>query len=71
MTIFLFCVWQFIYVVYDIFLLLFFVYIVYEIKSNLKIFYILYNTFFILQQKDKISLLTGVYGHVGHNILRE
>ena len=33
-------------------------------------FYILYNTFHILQFKKK-SLLTGVYGHVGHHILHE
>ena len=33
-------------------------------------FYLLYNTFHILQFK-KMSLLTGVYGNVGHHILRE
>ena len=33
-------------------------------------FSILYNIFHILQFK-KMSLLTGVYGHVGHHILHE
>ena len=56
---------------YDIFLLLFFVYIFYDIKSDLNFFYILYNTFHILQFKKKMSLLTGVYGRVGHHILHE
>ena len=71
MKICLFCVWQFFYVVYDIFWLLFFVYIVYDIKSDLNIFYISYNTFRILQLKNKIYLLTGVYGCVVHHILHE
>ena len=41
-----------------------------DIKSDLNFFYILYNTFHILQFL-KMSLLTGVYGHVGHHILHE
>ena len=69
---------QFVYVVYDNFSMScityfdysFFAYIVYDIKSDLKIFYILYNIFHSPQFK-KMSLLTGVYGNVGHNILHE
>ena len=47
-----------------------FVHIVYEIKSDLKMF-ILYNTFHIIQFRNKMSLLTGVYGHVCHHILHK
>ena len=49
----------------------FFVYIVYDIKSDLKNFYILYNIFHILQLKNKMSILTGVYGHVDNHILHK
>ena len=42
----------------------------YDIESDLNFFYILYNTFHNLQFK-KMSLLAGVYGHVGHHILHE
>ena len=42
----------------------------YDIKSdlNFSIYYIIHFIFFSLK---KMSLLTGVYGHVGHHILHE
>ena len=69
-TIFLFCVWQFVYVVYEIFWLLCFYYIVYDINSYLNFFYILFNKFHNIQF-FLMALLTSVYGRVGHHILNE
>ena len=67
MKICLYCVWQFIYVVYETFWLLFLsiLCMTLSMTSNVSI---LYNKFNIIQW-IKMSLLTGMYGHVGHHIL--